>query len=245
MNPIPPTMIDKRAEPSTGQLALRSLMLVVIAALFTESYRVVFFLRAIGCQDHIATVVAVYAMILLRLVVGCLCLDRLRRWYAPAAMPEMAVPPIRVAINVAVLIVVAAACISEALFPGSIATVWNCVAALDAGRDSNPSGSRIEDLSFAVPFLLLSIFVTPFCEEVAFRAVALYGVSRPSRVAAMCGVSSAVFGLAHASDGVLTVLWATLWGAVVSIVFAVRRNVWPLIAGHMIWNAITEIPQWR
>ena len=79
------------------------------------------------------------------------------------------------------------------------------------------------------------VIVIPFFEEVAFRASALSGATGKQRII-MIFASSVMFGLAHWDFGFSAVCWAFAWGIGLSIIFLIRKSIWPVVVGHIAWN---------
>lgn len=237
-------MDDSKLPPSTGCLVIRSLCLVIVAAVFADSYRIASLLRSIGCEGFRSTVIAAYVMMFIRLGVAVACVAMMRRQRGGGSLQEFALPRLREGFVATFVVVATAALLSAILFPGSLSGIWGGISESSLDEGVLPAISVVQSASFMIPFFVLSVIVAPVSEEIVFRAMAFSGVFGACRALSIGAISSIVFGLMHASEGVLHSVWATLWGSAMAGVFASRRRIWPLIAGHIIWNVIAEIPQW-
>lgn len=103
------------------------------------------------------------------------------------------------------------------------------------------SSQTESDAAYALASGLLVMVVGPGYEEVVYRAYMLQGVRGSGMRLLGMTASSLMFGATHLYDGSRGMWFATVWGAVLSVCFAWRGNVWPLIVGHLLWNVLATV----
>lgn len=143
------------------------------------------------------------------------------RLYERRGLPELAFPPLPIALGAA----------SGAVLIGTTILVLFAL----------PSYEVVSTRGFAgAPAVLAAILVAVVFEEVLFRGVLFRLLEKHAGTVTALVVQAAVFGSLHlfnAGTTGVTLVSVTLLGVFWALLFVAWRNLWVVVANHAAWNA--------
>lgn len=82
---------------------------------------------------------------------------------------------------------------------------------------------------------------SPVVQELAFRGLLLQGLLQRMNAGAAVGVSSALFGVAHAANGIASVIDTFAFGVLAGVLFVRFRSLAAPVASHIAVNSVAMI----
>ena len=83
-----------------------------------------------------------------------------------------------------------------------------------------------------------------FCEEFLYRGFLIWALAPWLGWWGAVGVSMACFGLGHAYQGWPGILKTGIFGAIYTVVMWLCDSIWPAIAMHVLWDAVSGVAAW-
>ena len=83
-----------------------------------------------------------------------------------------------------------------------------------------------------------------FCEEFLYRGFVLWALAPWLGWWGAAAVQVACFGLGHAYQGMGGVLKTGIFGAIYTAVMWLCDSIWPAIAMHALWDALSGVAAW-
>lgn len=107
----------------------------------------------------------------------------------------------------------------------------------DAAQGSQPIERMVADSRLSMPVVIVFALVNATFEEVFFMGVLVRGL-RAHGLSIAIGLPLLVRVLCHLYQGPMGVIWVMAYGLLVSVTYARRPVLWPLVLAHILWDIV-------